>query len=140
MSRLWLVRATAAVVILGAGAALSAWGTADARPADMAPMASDEPCLPPENVQHAIERGAAVHVASCAGCHDAERAGVGPSYAAIVARHRSGSEGRSLAALAKATTHPRGGFTTFAPPTTPPILGDDDQNALAYWMWRSERR
>lgn len=140
MTRGTLVRMTLGFGILVAGGAIAAWGTRGDAMA-MAPMdgTAGGLCLPPERVQNAIDRGAAIHVESCAGCHDVALNGAGPSYRAIVDRNRvAGTDAGSLWALSRAASHASPGrYSGYAPLSSPPDLSNDDRDALAYWMWRT---
>ena len=88
-----------------------------------------------------VDRGGALVLAQCAGCHAPQERLAGPSWSAIADRYRSLLKrdpfcGSGLALMASATAHPSPGWDGFGPGPENPAVSAQDRVALAAWILR----
>jgi cytochrome c len=122
------------LVLLAAGAALTAWGISGA-------PASDRPREPavvgratqPVSVDAAVmERGAMLQQLNCAGCHAVNGRVIGPGFLEIARRYRDVPDPR--AAITDAILHPSPGLAGYPPGPPQAYLSSGDREALAGWI------
>jgi cytochrome c len=122
------------LVLLAAGAALTAWGIGGAPASDGAhePAAVDRAAQPVSFDTALVQRGAMLQQWNCAGCHAVNGRSIGPGYLEI-ARHYSDGP-NPVAAVTTAILHPAPGRADY--PLAPPqaYLSSEDRDALAAWI------
>jgi cytochrome c len=122
------------LVLLAAGAGLTAWGISGA-------PASDHPRGPavggraprPVLVDAAlVQRGAMLQQLNCAGCHAVNGRLIGPGFLEIARRYRDVPDPQS--AIADAIQHPSPGLTDYPPGPPQAYLSSGDREAIAGWI------
>jgi cytochrome c551/c552 len=122
------------LVLLAAGAALTAWGIGGAPASDRAPEpAAVERAAPPVSFDTAlVQRGALLQQRNCAGCHAVSGRAIGPGFLEIASDYRGVPD--SVAAVTTAILHPAPGLADFPPAPPQAYLSSEDRDALAAWI------
>ena len=122
------------LVLLVAGAVLTAWGIGGAPASDRAhePAAVDRAARPVSFDTALVQRGAMLQQWNCAGCHAVNGRSIGPGFLEI-ARHYSDGP-NPVAAVTTAILHPAPGLADYAPAPPQACLSSEDRDALAAWI------
>jgi cytochrome c551/c552 len=122
------------LVLLAAGAGLTAWGISGA-------PASDPPrepagvgrATPPVSVDAAVmQRGAMLQQLNCGGCHAVNERVIGPGFLEIARHYRDVPDPQ--AAITDASLHPSPGFAGYPPGPPQAYLSSGERGAIASWI------
>jgi cytochrome c551/c552 len=122
------------LVLLAAGAALTAWGIGGAPASDRAPepAAVDRATQPVSFDAALVQRGAMVQQHNCAGCHAVNGRAIGPGFLEIARHYRDVPD--PGAAVAAAILHPAPGLADYPPAPPQAYLSGEERDALAAWI------
>jgi cytochrome c551/c552 len=122
------------LVLLAAGAALTAWGIGGAPASDRAPepAAVDRAAQPVSFDTALVQRGAMLQLWNCAGCHDVNGRAIGPGFLEIARHYRDLPD--PVAAVTTAILHPAPGLADYPPAPPQAYLSSEDRHALASWI------
>jgi cytochrome c551/c552 len=122
------------LVLMAAGAALTAWGIGGAPASDRAHEPADvERGTPPLSFDTAlVQRGAIVQQLNCAGCHAVDGRAIGPGFLEIARRYRDVSN--PGAAVTAAMLHPASGLPGYPPAPPQAYLSREERDAVAAWI------
>jgi cytochrome c len=121
------------LVLLAAGAALTAWGISGA-PADGAPepAAVDRATQPVSFDAALVQRGATLQQLNCAGCHEVDGRAIGPGFLEIARQYRGVPD--PGAAVTAAILHPAPGLADYPPAPPQAYLSREERDAIAAWI------
>jgi cytochrome c551/c552 len=122
------------LVLLAAGAALTAWGIGGAPASDGAgELAPVERATQPVSFDAAlVKRGAALQQRSCAGCHAENGRVIGPGFLEIARHYRDLPN--PVAGVTAAILHPAPGLADYPPAPPQAYFSSEDRDALAAWI------
>jgi cytochrome c len=122
------------LVLVAAGAVLTAWGIGGAPASSRAhePAAVDRAAQPVSFDTALVQQGARLQQRNCAGCHAVNGRSIGPGFLEI-ARHYSNGP-NPVAAVTTAVLHPAPGLADYPPAPPQAYLSSEDRNALAAWI------
>jgi cytochrome c len=122
------------LVLLAAGAGLTAWGISGAPASDRPREAAGAGrATQPVSVDAAVmQRGAMLQQLNCAGCHAVNGRVIGPGFVEIARRYRDVPDPQ--AAITGAILHPSPGFAGYPPGPPQAYLSSEDRDAIAGWI------
>jgi cytochrome c len=128
------------LVLLAAGAGLTAWGISGAPASDRPREAAGagraaRPVLADAAL---VQRGAMLQQLNCVGCHAVNGRLIGPSFLEIARRYRDGPDPQ--AAITAAILHPSPSFADYPPGPPQAYLSSGERDAIASWILQIERR
>jgi cytochrome c551/c552 len=128
-----------ALVLLAAGAALTAWGIGGAPASGGGPEpAAVDRATPPVSFDAAlVQRGAMLQQHHCAGCHGVNGRAIGPGFLEIA--RQFGDRPEPVAAVTAAILHPAPGLADYPPAPPQAYLSNEDRDALAAWILELSR-
>lgn len=122
------------LVLLAAGAALTAWGIGGAPASDGAPEPSavDRATQPVSLDAALVQRGAMLQQHNCAGCHAVSGRAIAPGFLEIARHYCDGPD--PVAAVTAAILHPAPGLADYPPAPPQAYFSSEDRDALAAWI------
>jgi cytochrome c len=122
------------LVLLAAGAGLTAWGISGApasdRPREPAGVARATQPVPVDAAR--MRRGAMLQQLNCAGCHAVNGRLIGPGFLEIARRYRDVPDPQ--AAITDAILHPSPGLADYPPGPPQAYLSSGERGAIASWI------
>jgi cytochrome c len=128
------------LVLLTAGAGLTAWGISGApasdRPREAAGVGrAARPVLVDAAL---VQRGAMLQQLNCGGCHAVNGRLIGPGFLEIARRYRDVPDPQ--AAITDAILHPSPSLADYPPGPPQAYLSSGERGAIASWILQIERR